>query len=378
MNRMVKNNIKAVSTIVGVILLISMVITALVTVRVWLNSEASEVINEAEYAFDGYMGEWEGGIGDGDDDDNDDDNPPPEMRHYIGNRPPKAFDDFYGTDEDIQLVVIAPGVLENDIDSDADPLTAELQDDVSQGILTLNANGSFEYTSNTNFVGEDTFTYRAFDGLDYSNVATVTITVSPENNPPPDVKIWDNDNPEWTDVFGNGDPIDTNANQNAYVPQIANDSQDRVYVTYYQYDGIATHIYLTRYDGIDVRIWDNDTKSWTLTFTDGDPIDTNTAQNAYKSQITVDSQDHVYVTYYQSDGTATHIYLTRYDGTDVRIWDNDTKSWTDSFGDGDPIDTNADQNAYVPQIAVDSQDRVYVTFQQKFTSVKYHIYLSRY
>ena len=55
---MVKNNIKAVSTIVGVILLISMVITALVTVRIWLNSEASEVINEAEYAFDGYMGEY--------------------------------------------------------------------------------------------------------------------------------------------------------------------------------------------------------------------------------------------------------------------------------------------------------------------------------
>ena len=168
MNRMVKNNIKAVSTIVGVILLISMVITALVTVRIWLNSEASEAINTAEEAFDGYMGEWEGGIGDGDDDDNDDDNPPPEMRHYIGNRPPKAFDDFYGTDEDIQLVVPALGVLENDIDTDGpDPLTAELQGDVSQGILTLNANGSFEYTSNTNFVGEDTFTYRAFDGLDY-------------------------------------------------------------------------------------------------------------------------------------------------------------------------------------------------------------------
>ena len=43
-------------------------------------------------------------------------------------------------------VVAAPGVLGNDTDGDADPLTAILNTDVSHGVLTLNANGSFSYT----------------------------------------------------------------------------------------------------------------------------------------------------------------------------------------------------------------------------------------
>jgi hypothetical protein len=42
----------------------------------------------------------------------------------------------------------------------------------------LNANGSFSYTPNAAFVGVDSFTYRANDGLANSNIATVTITVN--------------------------------------------------------------------------------------------------------------------------------------------------------------------------------------------------------
>src|SRR5262249_11232859 len=45
--------------------------------------------------------------------------------------------------------------------------------------LTLEADGSFTYTPAANFVGTDSFTYKANDGALDSNVATATITVTP-------------------------------------------------------------------------------------------------------------------------------------------------------------------------------------------------------
>jgi hypothetical protein len=101
------------------------------------------------------------------------------------NNLPIAYNDSYSTDEDTTLIVDTPGVLENDTDSDGpNALTATLVDDVSNGTLTLNANGSFEYAPDVDWSGDDSFAYQAFDGLDYSNVATVTITVGAVNNPP--------------------------------------------------------------------------------------------------------------------------------------------------------------------------------------------------
>jgi len=48
----------------------------------------------------------------------------------------------------------------------------------------LNANGSFTYTPDGNFSGQDSFTYNATDGIDDSNVANVTISVTAVNDPP--------------------------------------------------------------------------------------------------------------------------------------------------------------------------------------------------
>ena len=50
-------------------------------------------------------------------------------------------------------------------------------------MLVLNANGSFTYTPTAGYVGADSFTYHASDGLLSSNVATVTINVY-VNHPP--------------------------------------------------------------------------------------------------------------------------------------------------------------------------------------------------
>ena len=95
---------------------------------------------------------------------------------------PEAVNDEYSTDESTQLVVSLPGVLDNDSDIEDDPLTAVHDSGPTNGVLVFNSDGSFEYTPNADFVGEDSFSYHANDGTDDSNTATVTIQVSPQDS----------------------------------------------------------------------------------------------------------------------------------------------------------------------------------------------------
>lgn len=97
----------------------------------------------------------------------------------VPNHPPVANDDAYSTPFNAPLNVAAPGVLGNDTDADGDPLSAVKDTDPSHGSVSLNPDGSFLYTPNPGFAGVDAFTYHANDTLADSNVATVTITVSP-------------------------------------------------------------------------------------------------------------------------------------------------------------------------------------------------------
>lgn len=76
------------------------------------------------------------------------------------------------------LAVPAAGVLVNDSDLDADPLTAVNFASPTSGTVLGNANGSFSYTPPSGFVGAATFTYQASDGLKTSAPATVTVNVT--------------------------------------------------------------------------------------------------------------------------------------------------------------------------------------------------------
>ncbi len=101
------------------------------------------------------------------------------------NYPPIAIDDVYSIPEDNTLnVAAASGVLSNDSDPNGDPLLALLVSTTSNGLLTLNTNGSFSYRPATNYFGSDSFTYRTRDGTFTSSVATVSITVTPVNDAP--------------------------------------------------------------------------------------------------------------------------------------------------------------------------------------------------
>ncbi|MES0328086.1 MAG: Ig-like domain-containing protein, partial [Gammaproteobacteria bacterium] len=100
------------------------------------------------------------------------------------NTPPVANDDNYDVTINITRSVTAPGVLANDTDADGDLLTVVLDADVSNGSLTLNADGSFDYTPNINFTGNDSFSYFADDGTALSATAAI-VAIKVADTPPP-------------------------------------------------------------------------------------------------------------------------------------------------------------------------------------------------
>jgi hypothetical protein len=111
------------------------------------------------------------------------------------NDPPDASPDLYSTDEDIPLVVGPPpppadSVLGNDSDPNSDPLTASEVTPPPNGALTLNADGSFTYSPNSDYFGPDSFEYEACDpGIPpiqapLCDTTTVSLTVNSVNDPP--------------------------------------------------------------------------------------------------------------------------------------------------------------------------------------------------
>lgn len=96
---------------------------------------------------------------------------------------PNVRDDSFTTAENTTRTVSVPGVLGNDSDPNGDSLTAAIVSGPTNGTVTFDADGSFEYTPNRGFTGTDSFTYNASDGT-FSDTATVTITVTSANDPP--------------------------------------------------------------------------------------------------------------------------------------------------------------------------------------------------
>ncbi len=118
------------------------------------------------------------------------------------NTPPVAVDDTYAVVEENTLNATT-SVLANDTDAQNDPLTAVLVAGPQNGQLTFNTDGTFTYVPDNNFSGVETFTYRAFDGVAYSNVGTVTINVTNTNDLPvavDDSYVLQNGGPQTVDA----------------------------------------------------------------------------------------------------------------------------------------------------------------------------------
>ena len=118
-------------------------------------------------------------------------------------------DDAYNTNEDV--VLNGTTVLVNDSDPDGGVLTVNTTPvtNVTNGVLLLNADGTFTYTPNFGFNGTDSFVYTVCDnGIPVlcSN-ATVTITVGAVNDAPIAVDDFYSTN---EDVVLNGTTVLTN------------------------------------------------------------------------------------------------------------------------------------------------------------------------
>ena len=96
---------------------------------------------------------------------------------YPDNDAPVAANDNYKLNPGATLTMTAPGVLANDSDVEGGVLSASLVNGPPNGSVTLNPNGSFDYTVNAGFSGTDSFTYRASDGATDSDTATVFLTI---------------------------------------------------------------------------------------------------------------------------------------------------------------------------------------------------------
>lgn len=101
------------------------------------------------------------------------------------NDAPVSADDAYAVSEDEVLTIdVTDGLAANDSDADGDKLSISVVDEPSHGTVTVAEDGSFVYTPESNFYGEDSFTYVASDGQIDTEVASVTIMVEAVNDAP--------------------------------------------------------------------------------------------------------------------------------------------------------------------------------------------------
>ncbi|MDR5591991.1 Ig-like domain-containing protein, partial [Christiangramia sp. SM2212] len=124
------------------------------------------------------------------------------------NDAPVANDDSAVTDEDTAVVI---EVLENDTDVDGDELTVVSVTDPENGSVVINEDGTVTYTPNTDFEGEDEFTYTIEDEEGLSDTATVTVIVAPTNDAPvanDDNAVTDEDTAVVIDVLENDTDVD--------------------------------------------------------------------------------------------------------------------------------------------------------------------------
>ena len=132
------------------------------------------------------------------------------------NDPPVAVDDINNTFNDVP---VNGNVLTNDYDVDGNIINASLKTSPSNGTLTFNPDGTYIYTPNAGYLGEDIFTYQISDGDGGTDQASVYLTIisdhSTQNQPPvanEDVYIGKENNLIEGNILSNdydpdGDPL---------------------------------------------------------------------------------------------------------------------------------------------------------------------------
>ena len=132
------------------------------------------------------------------------------------NRNPIAVGDAITT---VSCKPVTMDLLANDSDPEGTPLTISIVTNPAHGTIAVNSIGEYVYTSNSNYVGSDSFTYKVIDGSAdqlVSNTVTVNITVGSAgiNNAPVVVNDADKtiiNQAVFTDVIANDSDPDNDA-----------------------------------------------------------------------------------------------------------------------------------------------------------------------
>ena len=178
------------------------------------------------------------------------------------NDPPVANDQSVTATEDIAKQIILTG----SDPVEGTPVTYSIVQGPAHGTLgALNANtGEVTYTPAENYYGSDSFTFQVYDGTNYSEAATVSITVNPVNDPPVAV-----DDVLWTDesttlvipknqLAANDKPGPDNESSQklevyevgtANIGQVSIVGENIVYIPPQEANGDATFTYKVRDDG---------------------------------------------------------------------------------------------------------------------------------
>ena len=100
----------------------------------------------------------------------------------VDDAPVAKDDDFFVLIGQSISIPSDKGVLTNDQDIEGDLAEANLVEYLGQGILNLNADGSFDYTPAENFAGKDSFKYNSIANGKVSNIATVELEIGGPDN----------------------------------------------------------------------------------------------------------------------------------------------------------------------------------------------------
>lgn len=173
---------------------------------------------------------------------------------HLRNHVPVAVDDTATVAEDGSVDI---PVKDNDSDLDGDNLTVTVSTGPAHGTATVNLDGTVHYVPNSNYNGQDSFTYTINDGHGGIVTATVTITVTPVNDAP----------------VANNDTASTPEDASVKIPVLGNDSDvdgDTISVSsttspshgsvVVNQDGTITYTPNANYNGVD---------SFQYTITDG-------------------------------------------------------------------------------------------------------------
>ncbi len=276
------------------------------------------------------------------------------------NDAPVATDDNYTAAQLVELSIAAPGILGNDTDVEGSSLSAILVDNVSNGTLSLNADGSFTYTSNSGFNGTDHFTYMAYDGTSNSNIATVYISV---NNTAPvavdDEYTTDEDTPLTVLIANSVLANDTDANSDSLFVSAYDTTTTNGGTVSMALDGTFTYTPAANFNGVGL-----DSDTFTYTVSDGSLTDiaiVEIAVNPINDAPTANDQ-----TVDTAEETALLITLT---GSDID-GDSITFAIASQPTNGTLSILNDDQITYTPNTDFVGQDSfTFTTFDGVLSSV---------